>query len=405
VLHDQPGGLVVRAALLRPLTGLATVSVIAGVVALAVTLFNDGFADAATVTVLSPRAGLVMNPDAKVQFHGVQVGRVSSIDDLADGQAALKLAMDPARLPTIPANVMVDIASPTVFGAKSVRLVLPDDPSREAMQPGQVLNAGHVMVEANTVFEELVRTLSSIEPEKLNETLGAIAAATNDRGAPFGQAMSDLNSALGQINPHLSALNADLALAPGVIGTYADVAPSLVSIAQNATRLSHTVVDEQHTLDAALVSAIGLANIGTEVLHDNGGPLADVLHLMTPTTDLTNQYNQALYCALGAMKIMANNPPLKEPGVPVLTGFLWGQERYRYPGDLPKVAATGGPQCTDLPRVPFGKVPPFVISDVGTNPWKYDNPGIVLNSDGLKRLLFGPADGPPRNSAQIGQPG
>jgi phospholipid/cholesterol/gamma-HCH transport system substrate-binding protein len=27
------------------------------------------------------------------------------------------------------------------------------------------------------------------------------------------------------------------------------------------------------------------------------------------------------------------------------------------------------------------------------------------NFDGLKQLLYGPIDGPPRNSAQVGQPG
>jgi virulence factor Mce-like protein len=389
----------------RPLTGFITVAAVAGIVTLSVTLFNDGLTESAPVTVVSPRAGLVMNPDAKVQFHGVQVGKVSSIDALPDGQAAIRLAMDPERLQLIPANILVDIASPTVFGAKSVRLVLPEHPAAGSVQPGQTLDAGHVMIEVNSVFEQLVQTLSSIEPEKLNETLGALAAATNDRGQQFGHALSDVNSALGEINPHLQTLNTDLALAPQVIGGYADVAPDLVSIAENATSLSHTVVDEQDSLDAVLVSVIGLADLGNEVLRDNGGPLADVLRLMVPTTDLTNQYNQALYCALGALQIMANNPPLKEPGVPVLAGFLWGQDRYRYPGDLPKVAATGGPQCTDLPRVPFGKVPPFVVSDVGANPWKYGNPGIVLNSDRLKQLLFGPLDGPPRNSAQIGQPG
>jgi hypothetical protein len=102
---------------------------------------------------------------------------------------------------------------------------------------------------------------------------------------------------------------------------------------------------------------------------------------------------------------MSNNGPLNVPGVEVLAGFFWGQERYRYPADLPKVAATGGPQCTDLPAVPYGKAPPFVIADTGANPWKYNNRGIVLNSDLLKQILFGPQDGPPRNSAQIGQPG
>ena len=75
------------------------------------------------VTVISPRAGLVMNPDAKVQIRGVQVGKVASIEPLPNGEAALHLAMDPKRLNAIPANVLVDIASTTVFGAKYVQLV------------------------------------------------------------------------------------------------------------------------------------------------------------------------------------------------------------------------------------------------------------------------------------------
>ena len=36
---------------------------------------------------------------------------------------------------------------------------------------------------------------------------------------------------------------------------------------------------------------------------------------------------------------------------------------------------------------------------------QYGNQGILLNSEGLKNWLFGPIDGPPRNTAQIGMPG
>jgi phospholipid/cholesterol/gamma-HCH transport system substrate-binding protein len=91
----------------------------------------------------------------------------------------------------------------------------------------------------------------------------------------------------------------------------------------------------------------------------------------------------------------------------LLAGFLWGQERYRYPGDLPKAGATGGPQCTGLPHLPFEAVPPYVVADTGTSPWRRTYPGIVLNSDLIKQIMFGDTevDGPPRNSAQIGQPG
>ncbi len=64
---------------IRALTGLATVVVIGAIVAVAVGLFQGTFTDSKPVTVVSPRAGLVMNKDAKVKMRGVQVGKVDSI--------------------------------------------------------------------------------------------------------------------------------------------------------------------------------------------------------------------------------------------------------------------------------------------------------------------------------------
>ncbi len=170
-----------RRALVRPLVGFITVATVVAVVALSAALFRDDFSESVPLTVISPRAGLVMNPDAKVQFHGVQIGKVESIDELSDGTAALHLAIEPSRLQLIPEDVTVDIASTTVFGAKVVRLIPPDDPSPHSVRAGQVLGAEHVMIEANTLFEQLVSVLSSIQPDKLHETLGAIASAM--RGA------------------------------------------------------------------------------------------------------------------------------------------------------------------------------------------------------------------------------
>ena len=398
------GGWVTRN-LLRPLMGIATVAAIVAVAALAATMFGGGFTDSEPVTVLSPRAGLVMNPDAKVQIRGVQVGKVASIEALPNGGAALHLAMDPKRLNAIPANILVDIASTTVFGAKQVQLVFPPDPSAESLRPGQVLDAQHVMVEVNTVFEQLTSVLSTIEPAKLNETLGAIASALSGRGEKLGQMLTDLDAYLAKLEPSLPALSHDLEVAPGVLRAYADASPDLASVADNSARLSDTIVDQEQNLDAALVSVTGLADIGNDVIGTNRQPLADVLHLLVPTTDLLNKYNQALWCALSGMVNATSGPPLKEPGVVVLAGFLWGQERYRYPMDLPKAGATGGPQCTGLPNLPFEAVAPYVVADTGTNPWRRTYPGIVLNSDGLKKILFGEIDGPPRNTYQIGQPG
>jgi virulence factor Mce-like protein len=389
----------------RPLAGLATAAIVMAIVAVAVGLFRGSFTRAVPVTVLSSRAGLVMNPQAKVKLHGAQVGSVESIESLPDGQAAIHLAIDPARMDLIPANTGVDIASSTVFGSKFVEFVPPKDPATQSLQAGQVLSADHVTVEINTVFEQLSSVLSKIEPDKLNETLGALSSALDGRGGQMGQTLSDLDEFLTKVDPSLPAMEHELAVAPQVTSAYADVTPDLLTSAKAATTSSQMLVDEQRSLDAVLLSVIGLSDVGNDVVGTNRQAITDVMHLLAPTTDLTNQYHEALTCGLGGAAQLAKAPGSPVPGGLLLQTVVLGQERYRYPANLPKVAATGGPQCTDLPKVPFQKHPPFVVTDVNANPAQYGNQGILLNSDGLKQMLYGPLDGPPRNSAQIGQPG
>ncbi len=247
--------------------------------------------------------------------------------------------------------------------------------------------------------------LDRIDPAKLNETLGAIAKAFSGRGEKFGQALSDLDSFLKKLDPSLSALSHDIEVFAPVANAYADAAPNLVKTVDNAATISQTIVDEQRNLDALLISAIGLADIGNDVIGTNRKALTNVLHLLVPTTDLTNAYNKALTCGFGGLGVLSHSPPLLEPAIYISATLLLGAERYRYPTDLPKVAATGGPQCTGLPKLPFNTYAPYVVADTGANPWKYGNPQWLLNFDGLKQLLYGPIAGPPRNPAQIGQRG
>jgi len=391
---------------IRPLAGALTVLALVVVVVLAVGLFQDSFSRSVPVTVIADRAGLVMYPNAKVKINGAPVGKVASIEPRPGGGAVLHLAIEPAAVDAIPANVGAEITSSTVFGAKFVELVAPSQPSPAALQAGTVIQGGdNVTVELNTVFQKLVSVLSAVEPAKLNQTLGALAKSLDGRGERFGQTLVDLDSALTKLNPALDSLNSALAVSPRVFDAFADASPDLLDTVDNTSRIGETVVDTQDSLDALLVSAIGLGDIGTDVLSENRQPLTDVLQLLVPTTDLANQYNPALTCGLAGLLPLANGPGIPVPGAVLLQGFFLGRERYRYPGNLPKVAAKGGPQCTDLPNVGYEQRPPYVVTDIGANQAQYGNQGILLNSDGLKQALFGPLDGPPRNTAQIGQPG
>lgn len=392
----------------RPLAGLGLLVALAAIIAVAVGLFNGSFTRTETVTVISDRAGLVMNPDAKVKMRGVQVGAVRSITYRSDGTAELTLAMDPGQMRLIPSNVNVDIVSTTVFGAKYVQLSAPPNPSPTPLAEDALLSGDHVTVEINTVFQQLVNVLDNIDPAKLNETLGAISQAFSGRGEKFGQTMTDLNATLAKLEPSLPNLARDIETAVPAFTAYGDASTDLTSVIENTTTVSNSIVDEQNNLDEFLVSSIGLADLGNEVVGGNRQALTSVLDVLVPTTDLLYEYRKTLWCGIGGLVPFAKSPP-QFSGIIVSAGLTLGVERYRYPGDLPKVAATTGGRdyCTELglPELPPEFVPPLIVGDVGSNPAQYGNAGILLNSEGLKNWLFGPLDGPPRNTAQIGMPG
>jgi phospholipid/cholesterol/gamma-HCH transport system substrate-binding protein len=392
----------------RALTGLAALVAIVAVVALAIGLFRGSFTETVPVTVVSERAGLVMNPDAKVKMRGVEVGKVASISTKPDGSAVLKLDMNPSQLHLIPSNVDVDITSTTVFGAKYVELVPPKDPSSQKLHGGQVIEGQHVTTEINTVFQRLVTVLDKIDPAKLNETLGAVATAFDGRGEKLGRTLEDFNAFLAKINPSLPNLAHDIEASVSAFSAYGDAAPDLVATFDNSISLSNSIVDEQQNLDEFLISSIGLADIGNEVIGGNRQALSDTLRVLVPTTTLAGEYHETLGCSIGGLVPFVR-------GINQYSHILFnasltmGTERYRYPEDLPKVAATTGGRsfCRELglPNVPPEFRPPYLVADTGTNPFKYGNQGILLNSDGLKQWLFGPIPGPPRNSAMTGMPG
>ena len=220
--------------------------------------------------------------------------------------------------------------------------------------------------------------------------------------------MTDFNALLAKIEPSLPNLAHDIEASVPTLTAYGDAAPDLVSTIANTTTVSNTIVDEQSNLDQFLVSAIGLADIGNEVVGGNRQALTDLLHVLVPTTDLLYEYHKSLWCGIGGLVPFAKSPP-QFSGIFVSVGPDARRRAVPLPGDLPKVAAKSGGRdyCAELglPELP----PEFrAATDRRRHrlqPSAVRKPGILLNSEGLKNWLFGPLDGPPRNTAQIGMPG
>ncbi|MFE3292208.1 MCE family protein [Rhodococcus sp. NPDC059234] len=380
------------------LAALALVVAVAGLVGLSVALFDQSFTDRVPITVVAQRAGLVMDPGARVKMAGVTVGTVESITSTDDTTARLSLLVDPDALESIPANVDVQVTSNTAFGAKFVSMSAPADPATERLSPGATIDASHVTVELNTVFEKLTAVLRTVDPGKLDSTLGAISTAVQGRGDRLGDALRKADDSLAEFSTAHGALDRVLTTLPPVTDTYSALAPDLMASLGSLTTTGNTVVDQRTNMDLLLLNVTGLANTGRDVLGANADGLANVLALLKPTTALLEEYSPAIPCmfhGLQESKKIGDGAYNGQPGIKMSIGLIAGTEPYRYPDDLPKVAATGGPQCMGLPLRDPNVNAPFLVTDIGVNPFAPDrqpNGGRPIEGvPNLMSYLFGTA--------------
>ena len=314
-----------------------------------------------TVPVLltADRSGLVMEAGAKVKLRGVPVGRVAGIEP-GTNPIRLKLELFPDQISHIPANTGARIRSTTIFGAKYVDLVYPKDPSSQHISAGAVLQSANVSTEVNTVFQNLVDVLDKIDAPKLNAILTAVSDSVRGRGEQIGEATSATNHVLGEINPRMDVVTEDLRSAKAAADAYASAAPDVLAAVNAFSTTSATLTSHASDLDALLLNAIGFSTAGVDLLAPNQANLVDAVNVLEPTTNLLLKYSPEYACTLiGAKKF------LDDDGYQVFGGdgrslildsaFLFGDDPYRYPDNLPIVAAKGGPGgrpgCGSLPDV------------------------------------------------------
>ncbi|WP_182346012.1 MCE family protein [Tomitella gaofuii] len=373
------------------LFALVLAAVLVGLVAIAVTSFLGGFQSKVHVTLRADRAGLVMEPDAKVKMRGVQVGFVESIEHELGG-AVLDLAIYPDQMDLIPANVHADIRSTTVFGAKYVNFEEPADPSAEHLQPGDIIESQNVTVEFNTLFQHLTDVLNTVQPQKINATLGAVATALDGQGEALGETLVGVDDYLEKMNPSLPDLRNVLQKSAPVTDIYAQATPDLMSLLDNTTAVGGTIVDKSDPLAETLAGATSMANTGKAVLDSAGDDFITSADLLQPTVGLTREYSPVLTCFIVGI---ANAKDAGEaafggaqPGLSLTSGLLPGAPSYQYPDNLPKVNAKNPPSCYGLPWLGEGVHAPYVVTDSGVNPTVTEQQR--ANPQSLWAFLLGP---------------
>lgn len=382
-----------------------------------VTSFRGTFRSAVPVTLISERSGLVLENGAKVKMRGVDVGRVTRIASGPAG-ADMTLSIDTDQVRFIPANVGARINVTTVFGAKFIDLVYPEKPLPQRISKGTVLRSENVTTEVNTVFESVVDLLKMVDPLKLNAVLTAVADAVRGRGERIGKAATDLNEVLIALNARSEVIAGDIRSLKGAADTYAAAAGDIVAALDSAATTSATVVSQQRVLEGLLLEAIGFTRAGTGLLTSSKDSLVAAINNLEPTIGLLNRYSPSYTCTLqGAKWIIDNSGPVfggDGRTFVVDVTLLPGNDLYRYPDNLPVVAAKGGPGgkpgCGSLPDATKNFPVRQLITNTGwgTGLDIRPNPGIghpcwanyfpvtrgVPNPASIRQCIPGPAVGP-----------
>jgi phospholipid/cholesterol/gamma-HCH transport system substrate-binding protein len=366
--------------------------VIVAVSTLTAMTFSGALRKTVPLTVISDRAGLVMEDGAKVKLRGVQIGEVASIGAESDragiNLSKLRLKIYPNEFRYLPSNVEAEIKSSTAFGAKYVDLIVPSTgASRQPLAPGALLRSRNVTVEVNTVFENLQAIVHAIDPAKLNGVLSAVAEGVRGKGDRIGQAITEGNRALLTVNPRMPTIRQDWQLFGKTAQAYSDAAQDILSILDSFSTSSVTITTQAKALDELLLSAVGFAQSGINTIGTNQQNLVSAINVVAPTFELLNKYSPTYTCLFqGAQWFLEHGgrDALGGNGKSVImdAALLFGDDPYRYPDNLPIVQAKGGPggkpSCGSLPDVSKNFPVKYLVTDTGfgTGLDVRPNPGI-----------------------------
>jgi len=401
----------------RRVMGLVYFTAVIAFLGLAIASYNKAFTPVVRVELRTDRVGNQLNRLADVKLRGVVVGEVRSIDATGDG-ATLHLALQPDKVPLIPAGVTARLLPKTLFGERYVDLVEPPRTNGARLTAGAVIHqdTSFEAVELNQILDRLMPVLSAVQPQKLATTLSAVSSALDGRGEQLGVTLTRLAGYLRELNPALPDLTADLAALPRVTDTYSQAAPDLLRALSDLTTTTRTVVEQRDNLRALFGELTTTALNLRDFVDANKENLIRVVGDSRPTLELLERYAPEYSCL---MRQLADfGPKLDEVwGGPANDHMLHltieiANSRGKYvPGvDTPSYDDHRGPRCYSLapgekaPQYPGGRPiqdgsssPPAGLSLANSRPEQQLLSGLLA-----PQLAVAPSDVPSWSSLLVG---
>ena len=383
------------AKLRRRATGMVFLLVLALLAWLSVALYQKQFTPVAMVTLYTSSAGNEMNPGAEVMVRGVQVGEVRQIT--ADGSGArLELAIDPGVVDGLPANTSAEMLPTTLFGERYVDLILPANPAPQMLANGSVITQDRSgdALELERVLNNLLPLLSALEPDKLSLIMNALGQGLQGRGAELRQTLTTLNSYLGQLNPQLPTLDTDIRELAGLVRTYNQAAPGILSALNDFTATSQVVASERANVAALLTNLTVAATDLRSFLAANQQNIIALSADSPATLSILARYAPEFPCTLQDLvnfepamnKVLGQGT--SQPGLHVNVTVVPSLGRYLPGRDTPVYGDNTGPHCYPVP------FPGITLHDGTSSPGASASGGDVPSDSPRKAAAAADSTGP-----------
>jgi phospholipid/cholesterol/gamma-HCH transport system substrate-binding protein len=334
--------------------GAGFVLVLVSLLALSVLVYRKAFTPVAWVTLHTTHAGMQLSPGADVKLRGVIIGDVRTIT--ADGgNATLRLALDPAQIGLVPADVTARLLPKTLFGERYVELVpsATGSPAAGKLSDGAVIDQDRSSsaVELERVLDKALPLLQAIQPDKLAATLGALAYALDGRGDMLGRDLTTTDAYLSALNQQLPTITADVRKLATVLDTYTGALPDLLDVLRNATVTMTTISDQRTELARFLADTTDLAKTTDTFLDRYDDRIIQLGRVSRPVLELLAAYAPEYPCLLkGLVALQPQVEDVFSTGrMHITLEVTKDNGKYAKGRDEPRYGAHNGPQCRGLP--------------------------------------------------------
>ena len=334
--------------------GIVFLIVLALLVGLSIAVYRKTFVDSVNVTLETNRVGNQLAPPADVKLRGMIVGEVRDVRSDGD-RAAIEIALQPQTAGLIPKDVRARLLPKTLFGEKFVDLQIPGRPSRERIAEGDVIpqDRSATAIELETVLDNLLPLLRTIQPAKLNATLNALATALEGRGERLGENLELVDGYFTELNPRLDTIKTDITGMADVAEIYADAAPDLVRMLRNFSVSAQTVAERSKAYAGFLAGTAGFATTTREFLQENEQRIIQLAAVGRPTLEVLAKYSPEYPCLLEGLqqsnefigRAFANGE------LHITLEVVKSRPQY-VPGEEPRWGETRGPNCYGVPNPP-----------------------------------------------------